>query len=533
MYHPMLLRNLIVKHEKYRPMLLRYQILINGIMDKAKYQWSVVSGAIVSFYTSVEYALRKLVVTLLPQQDLHGYDSPWPAGGGKNKYPVLIGADSRSNYNGGTTENDNGTLVVNVAATLYSGCYLGTNSEAYEMASQATGQYVCSYYAKADKNMNVFIGFQAHGNNLKSLTTSWQRFTDAATFDGTGYSFNIYNGNTDGSAIAGTVQIKDLMFEAGSVASAYEPYSNICPITGHTEVNVWRTGVNVWDEETVVGNIVDATGENGTDTDRIRSKNYISVSPSTTYFAYYGGANYSWNIIVYQYDADKVYLGNTAQTRNVINSSTKTFTTVANCHYVRFQVHPSYGTTYNNDISINYPSTDHDYEPYTGSTISVTIPTPPGTVYSAQLDVVSGVLTVDKGIVTFTGQETWQGAGPFYSRLDDVERLLDYSSAIISNRLPTFTAQNASAFVSATDGVTAYASATAYPGQNWIYAKVNGISSPNDFKTWLASNNLQVCYPLATPQTYQLTPEEVESIANSVNNVWSDSGNVEVEYLHR
>lgn len=45
-----------------------------------------VTGAIVTFVTSKAAPLINLTATLSPSQDLHGYDSPWPAGGGANKF---------------------------------------------------------------------------------------------------------------------------------------------------------------------------------------------------------------------------------------------------------------------------------------------------------------------------------------------------------------------------------------------------------------------------------------------------------------
>jgi len=180
-----------------------------------------------------------VIAHIEPEQDLHGYDNPWPAGGGKNKYSIQIGTDNTSRFKGGSATNDNGTLVVSVNTTLYSGCYINSSSKAYELASKMSGQCTVSYYAKADKTLNVFIGYAAHGNSSKPLTTSWQRFVDTATFDETGYTFNIYNDKTGDNPVAGTVYIKDFMFETGGTASDFTPYSNICPITGHTEVNVY------------------------------------------------------------------------------------------------------------------------------------------------------------------------------------------------------------------------------------------------------------------------------------------------------
>ena len=50
--------------------------------------------------------------------------------------------------------------------------------------------------------------------------------------------------------------------------------------------------------------------------------------------------------------------------------------------------------------------------------------------------------------------------------------------------------------------------------------------------TWLQSNNLQVCYELATPTEVQLTPTEVKTLLGQ-NHIWADTGEVEVTYYTR
>ena len=48
-----------------------------------------------------------------------------------------------------------------------------------------------------------------------------------------------------GSSVSGTVKPQ---LESGSSATAFAPYSNICPITGHTGANVVRTGKNLFNK---------------------------------------------------------------------------------------------------------------------------------------------------------------------------------------------------------------------------------------------------------------------------------------------
>ena len=55
-----------------------------------------------------------------------------------------------------------------------------------------------------------------------------------------------------------------------------------------------------------------------------------------------------------------------------------------------------------------------------------------------------------------------------------------------------------------------------------------GVETIGGMRAYLTDNPLQVVYPLATPQTIQLTPTEVRTLLGT-NNVWSD-GDVVVVY---
>ena len=163
---------------------------------------------------------------------------------------------------------------------------------------------------------------------------------------------------------------------------------------GCTAAVISVRAVNAWDEEWEVGGIDWATGQNNdNETDRIRSKNYIHVMPGTAYYF----ANTAYSRYVWCYDADKTLITNVSGSNNFIQlaSGSGEFTTPANCCYIRFDVWTEYGTTYNHDLSINYPATDTGYHAAAGDTYTVTFPAGAGTVYDAVLNVTSGALTVD------------------------------------------------------------------------------------------------------------------------------------------
>lgn len=125
---------------------------------------------------------------------------------------------------------------------------------------------------------------------------------------------------------------------------------------GITELNVTRTGVNLWDEEWENGQY-DSAGAPSPNAGVIRTKNYIPVVGGQAYNFVSGG---NW-IYVCQYDRNKSFIG----TREGFGGGSKTL--LPDCCFVRFNLSGSYGATYNNDISVNYPATDSTYHAFAGS----------------------------------------------------------------------------------------------------------------------------------------------------------------------
>lgn len=174
---------------------------------------------------------------------------------------------------------------------------------------------------------------------------------------------------------------------------------NVRPISGHTQAVVTRTGVNLWDEEWEVGGYASSTGAAWDTNTRIRSKttNYISVLPNTTYYVNMPSGTSMYLDIMF-YNADKTFISSTNP------NAGKTFTTPSDARFMRFASSVAYGTTYNHDISINYPSIDHDYHEGHTQTIPIDWQTEAGTVYGGHLDVLSGVLTVYPYYASYNGE---------------------------------------------------------------------------------------------------------------------------------
>lgn len=439
--------------------------------------------------------VQSLVVDLEPIQDLHGYDKPWSGGAGKNKMPPKTGQAGPAQLILG----DDATAIASA-----SGVYLKSGTYTLSVNSTKTSTI---YWYDVSSGTNEGIG-----NTLAPRTV---------TVSADGYYFPfLYNSSGISSSDVSTFQL-----EQGSSATSYEPYSNICPISGHTEVDTHRTGVNVWDEEWEVGGYNANTGTKVAGSNKIRNKSLIKVLPNTTYFFACVGSYTHW-ITLYYYDADGNFVSSDA-----INSVNATFTTPSNAYYMAFNTSDNYGTTYNHDISINYPSTDHEYHAYDGTTYT----TPLGqTVYGGVLDVISGELVVDRAIKAFDGSEDWtkSSAGNVYYCTTD-STVFPYGKDH-----PSYNISDKYAFKGfATAGYSSFLNDGEYLLYRWdtgsvairaIAFKNESIASVADWKALLQSNPVQVIYELATPITIQLTPQEVKLLLGN-NTIWSD-GDVAIIY---
>jgi hypothetical protein len=208
------------------------------------------------------------------------------------------------------------------------------------------------------------------------------------------------SGSVASFADGANVPVKSLVVNIDPVQSGSGDPSpdNVRPISGWSEVNVNACGVNVWNEEYVLNSTINPdTGAVSAGDRNIRSKNYIPVIPNTDYYI-----KSNIPVIIVGYDANMEYVGVI-----VYGNPNSVFTTKKNnvnkaIHYIRFGTYGNnYGTTYNHDISINYPSTDHDYHPYSGQSINIALGQ---TVYGGTLDVTNGVLTTYPYYASYNGE---------------------------------------------------------------------------------------------------------------------------------
>lgn len=442
---------------------------------------------------------ESLKVALEPIQDLNGYDKPWVGGAGKNLLSIgsrvnqttaEVRYTSDDNYiimNG--TKNGGGYATMgNLTLTLPAGTYY---AKAFVISGTTTNE-ISLYVNNGTSDITGTLLGTEKSFTLESETTL--RFRFAVWNDGT-----VLTNYTVGIVISKTSGI-----------DKFYPYSNICPISGHTEAEAVRTGKNLISGVLANANI----GNNGA---------IISTSGYDMYFApIKEGQTYVITTdntqFVGGYFTSAPTVGSVSYTASRITSYTKSFTAPID-GYVAFRTNSGYGTP-----QLELGSTATAYEPYQGDTYHTELGR---TVYGGVLDIVSGELVVDRAMVDL-GSLTWA-----YESTYAMFRA-DMPSGCVPN-----TSQGGEGICSAYEkysGTGNFWSAMAsgqfvyarsgYSSAIRVYIKDANYTDPTAFKS--AVNGQTLVYELATPTTIQLTPQEVKLLLGN-NTIWSD-GEVAIVY---
>lgn len=294
---------------------------------------------------------------------------------------------------------------------------------------------------------------------------------------------------------------------------------NVRPISGRTEVVTQRAGKNLFEALTSGGrsnsgitwtyNSDGSLTATGTATGNSWS---YGTAPSVTLPSgtYTVSVSSPFSLVIRKSDNTYIYNGDNSTHTFTLSKSTEIFI------YARLKA----GTTVSNattGIMLEVGSTASEWTPYNGDTYTTALGR---TVYGGTVDIVSGLLTVDKAMITLDGSEdeAWTGANTRFAIIPDGI----YASG--SGRGEVWSNE----FIyssSATSVGTIFLLQSS--GQVYVYPPVS--DSLANFKTWLASNPLQIVYPLATPQTYQLTAQQIELLTGD-NIIWSSGGTITLEY---
>lgn len=498
----------------------RIEALLIEWLDQTHYTEKTVSGDIVTINDAVDAPVIDLTAAIEPVQDLHGYDYPWAAGAGKN----LFNADDTTINNfsrSGTTFTNSDT---DSRTEFY--CYFGLQKNGsfvvpYQKLFQAStpGKYSGSFTTSEDVDT---IAIKHNG--------SQRDFVIYTPFTGTGtFTLSMDVIGADPTTVGG-LSFKEVQIESGSTATSYAPYSNICPITGWSGVNVTRAGKNLVDDSVLAYQGTNATKiENGYSFTSKAQQYTTGFQFSKPLEGVYtvsakvkNGTGTNFRIKIH-------YSDGTTSSSNMTGSSadfvllTKVSTAGKMIDAIQYDW-TNTGTFDVIELQLEAGSSVTSYIPYQGTTYSISFSSA-GTVYGGTLDVTTGLLTATMATVNL-GTLAWDygnnsggwANSVFFANVSDKAK----NNRNMISSIYTVTIGNV---------VTGINNNTMTVSNNsFVYIRNDAYSDAPTFKT--AMSGVQLVYELATPIVYHLTPVEIRTLLG-VNNIWADTGDVTVTYKAR
>lgn len=480
------------------------------------------SGAIASFSDGADgYPVKSLVCQINPQQDLHGQDAPYPAGGGKNKVDI------------------NNPLSSSPAVSVQNDVIVGTNGYTnsgivYEISGLTVGS---PYYA------SVVVKTNTTGYRIAILVVDGGTGESYTLSTGTiGFTFNPTNE---------TVQIKveqrangnwsadQLQLETGTSKTEFAPYSNECPINGWTGLSLTRDGDNLL-ARTNEG--VPKTS-NGVTFERSGDDYIITVTSDKSGYPFAKIGELRLKKGTYTLSFTSVSgLGIRLVDRNVTpanvmfgGNQTFTFTVsdeitpILSAEFTVTASNISVGTYIEHPMLV-IGNTAFPYKPYQGETIPISWQDSAGTVYGGNISLTAGVLTANRKTVTLDGSQNVSASSNnrFYFGVSGAKTInaanQGTDNSVICDKARPLTW----AGLSYNEAVgTDFCCAPVYG--NGIAFRWDSITTAADWKTYFTNNPTQFSYELQNPITVQLDPITLNTLYGQ-NNIFADCGDVEVTY---
>ena len=463
------------------------------------YPQETITGANIAFFDdgADDIPVKALTIGVEPVQDLHGYDHPWPGGGGKN---LLDASIANTETKSGVTMTVNKNATGAVTSIVFNGTATGNISFTIGSATLPAGRYVFSTFSGNVGTIDVFYvnysGITNAGSSDTIETISEKKNTTATVTIASGNSID-------------NVLFYPMIRLATEADSTFEPYSNICPISGWTGAKIEQRGKNLFGTGFISGNIfINAeTGyPNGASTTpEYRSTNYIDCSGWRGQVITQNHMPRGGQPGIAFYDDSKRFIS------GIMNSGgtqgrAASFTVPENASFMRTTTLVDYA----DDFQLEFGSTATAYEPYQGETYDITFPSQAGTVYGGTLDVTSGVLVVDRAMLMLNT-----------ANMNNSEQAPGWGNAGI--RAIIGSGVNEELTGQLLNIGTKY-SANTVNSNDILYLRPATYGKTQS--EWQAlAMDIQVCARLATPVTYQIAPQEIATLLGA-NNIWADTGAV-------
>lgn len=459
---------------------------------------------VITIEDAVPSNLADCSVKIEPVQDLHGQSAPYVGGAGKNKAYVNINSGETSLTE--IKDNDNNVIGVN-ADVGAAGVVITVKMATVSIENGKTYTLSGSPNDKGNNTYRLDVRTQVQGqlyNNWNEIDNPTITATEDVTLD-------IY------LRIAANYAVNNLVFrpqiEEGSTATTFAPYTNICPISGHTEASVQRDGVNLFNKATAVNNkTVGNDGAEKADSGCFCS-DYIPIKTNNTYYlSNVFGEN--WANAGCLYDSSKTFIRKFTISGSGSAVSGSYTVSDTNAAYIRINGM----LTSIDEVQVELGSSATDYEPFKGKTYTIAL----GDTYY------KGLLDVDTGVFTSYNVKRL---------LNDPDKWISTSGNIVYKYNEEFTDRKQYASDSYAGVFTSFISidpSSQYTGR-WQASDSNyfGIRDDNSLitleqlKTRASAGDLSICYELATPFTVQLTPQQIQLLKGQ-NTLTASTGQISV-----
>lgn len=422
----------------------------------------------------------------------------------KSETDTLLGAKADANNTYTKTEVDTALQSKADANNVYSKSEVYTKSETNTaLASKANSS---SVYTKNEVYNKTETYNKAEIDSKTDITKSFSATPIATLKDA-----------------AENVPMKSLVVDiVPKQASGTPTPDNPLPISGSTEINVVQTGINICKNDFEQGTINGNTGADVTSTTTNRS-GYQAIKPEAEYYCVSG-----YNVYAFFYDENKTYIGyhgSTLKNKSFIpqnlGNSLERGGSFANARFIRFRYDNG---TFENDFSVNYPSTETTYHaPVTSTTHTITLPS---TIYGGEVDVVSGSGTETQVILELDGSsdEYWSAyfsRNGFYINIPDMKTSngeIGYSCNYL----------NVTSDWEKNLGIR-YGANNKFIYCLHITDNLQDVTDVATWRTYLSNNPLVLTYPLATPTPITTTPIQIKT-QGGTESIFADCGDVEGEY---
>lgn len=452
------------------------------------------SGEVATFTAGGEYPLEELEIAIEPLQSGSGDPSP------NNVRPITGWT--------GMTINNAPTVI-----TFEQGGLLDASGTTVNNANRIRSDYISASELRKSKNvLNLLRTNSSDNANIRKRYFYWYSSDKTYIHEANGTFNEAFPVELERSYIPEGAEYLRLVLQN------YDNSIPILPDDYKVSINARKVdgnnqqAENLYDSSTNTdGYFIGADGTISANSSCAIS-DFIRVNNGTVCHVSGVGGSGATRKRVHCYGANKQWISQLWYTQDTLPQGTPyecTVTLPDNAYYLRISI-----GKWDTDVSV-----------LNGDTATVSWQSTAGTVYKGTLNVLTGVLTGTHKGKSYTDAWSQASNGAFY--LDG--KATDGKSDAVNDQPNDVTCNM---YPKGYNGGSTHI-AVSHP-QTLCTQNLNGtrfmvydttFASVSAFNTYVASNPIQIVYPLATPVTYQLSPTQVKTLLDH-NNLWANTGNI-------